>query len=186
MQRAFEKIIDELKAESIIVDDEAGNRAVEIINQVASEYGEEVNENDLAIVESLPSLYPLQDFEAEAVRRVVMSRNGGGWIPVSSGKLPEDNKPVLCWVRSTTIASGETFIIGSCSNNKFWFLQTYEIGHHHFPVKDYEVVAWCELPEPYKPKFEFECANPASPELIAEVHDKLRKIEPYKAESEDE
>ena len=70
------------------------------------------------------------------------------WIPCSE-RLPVNNKVVLCWVRSTTIASGETFIIGSCDRG-FWFLQTYEIGHHHFPVKDYEVVAWMPLPEPYK------------------------------------
>jgi len=57
---------------------------------------------------------------------------------------------VLCWVKSTTIASGETYIIGSCDRG-FWFLQTYEIGHHHFPVKDYEVVAWQQLPEKYQP-----------------------------------
>lgn len=75
-----------------------------------------------------------------------------GWIPCSE-RLPENNNVVLCWVKSTTIASGETFIIGSCDRG-FWFLQTYEIGHHHFPVKDYEVVAWCELPEPYKEESE--------------------------------
>lgn len=71
-----------------------------------------------------------------------------GWIPCSK-RLPERNKPVLCWVKSTTIASGETFILGSC-DHECWFLQTYEIGHHHFPVKDYEVIAWQPLPEPYK------------------------------------
>ena len=38
MQEVFEKIIDQLKAESIIVDDDAGNRAVEIIEQTAAEY----------------------------------------------------------------------------------------------------------------------------------------------------
>ena len=38
MNKAFEKIIDELKEESIIVDDDAGNRAVEIIDQIADEY----------------------------------------------------------------------------------------------------------------------------------------------------
>lgn len=37
MQEVFEKIINELKQESIIVDDDAGNRAVEIIEQIASE-----------------------------------------------------------------------------------------------------------------------------------------------------
>ena len=70
------------------------------------------------------------------------------WIPCRE-RLPKDNKPCLCWVESTTIASGETFIIGSCSNG-FWFLQTYEIGTHSFPVKDYKVVAWQPLPESYK------------------------------------
>lgn len=38
MQEIFEKIIENLKQESIIVDNEAGNRAVEIIEQAASEY----------------------------------------------------------------------------------------------------------------------------------------------------
>ena len=38
MKEAFEKIIDELKQESIIVDDDAGHRAVEIIHQIAEEY----------------------------------------------------------------------------------------------------------------------------------------------------
>ena len=38
MKEAFEKIIDELKQESIIVDNDAGHRAVEIIEQIAEEY----------------------------------------------------------------------------------------------------------------------------------------------------
>lgn len=69
-----------------------------------------------------------------------------GWIPCSE-RLPKNNKPVLCWVKSTTIASGETYIIGSCDNG-FWFLKTYEIGTHSFPVKDYKVIEWQPLPEP--------------------------------------
>ena len=70
------------------------------------------------------------------------------WIPCSE-RLPENNNPCLCWVKSTTIAAGETFIIGSCERG-FWFLKTDEIGHHYFPVKDYKVVEWMPLPEPYK------------------------------------
>lgn len=38
MQEVFEKIIDELKQKSIIVDDDAGNRAVEIIEKVVGDY----------------------------------------------------------------------------------------------------------------------------------------------------
>jgi len=37
-KEVFEKIIEELKKESIIVDNDAGNRAVEIIERVAAEH----------------------------------------------------------------------------------------------------------------------------------------------------
>lgn len=87
----------------------------------------------------------------EIVKQEVEQYNNG-WISCSE-RLPENNNVVLCWVVSKTIASGETFIIGSCDRG-FWFLQTYEIGHHHFPVKDYEVIAWQPLPQPYHPKGE--------------------------------
>lgn len=70
------------------------------------------------------------------------------WIPVSE-RLPEENKSVLCWVKSTTIASGESYILGDY-HNSHWFLQVYEIGCASFPVKDYKVVAWQPLPEPWK------------------------------------
>lgn len=86
--------------------------------------------------------------DAISIVKEIAEEHKGGWIPCSE-RLPENNKVVLCWVKSTTIASGETYIIGSCDRG-FWFLQTYEIGHHHFPVKDYEVVAWQQLPEEYQ------------------------------------
>ena len=38
MREVFERIIDQLKAESIIVDDDAGNRVVKIIERTAAEY----------------------------------------------------------------------------------------------------------------------------------------------------
>ena len=50
MNKEFEKIIDELKQESIIVDDDAGHRAVEIIEQIAEEY----NNGWIACSERLP------------------------------------------------------------------------------------------------------------------------------------
>lgn len=50
MNKEFEKIIDELKQESIIVDDDAGHRAVEIIEQIAAEY----NNGWIACSERLP------------------------------------------------------------------------------------------------------------------------------------
>ena len=69
------------------------------------------------------------------------------WIPISE-RLPERNQEVLCWVRSTTISGTETYILGSCDNG-FWFLKTYEIDRASFPVKDYKILAWRPLPEPY-------------------------------------
>ena len=70
------------------------------------------------------------------------------WIPVEE-RLPERNQEVLCWVRSTTISGTETYILGSCDNG-FWFLKTYEIDRASFPVKDYTILAWKPLPQPYK------------------------------------
>lgn len=59
MQEVFERIIDQLKAESVIVDDDAGNRAVEIIEQAAAEsvdfekvLKEKVSEETFSIISS--------------------------------------------------------------------------------------------------------------------------------------
>ena len=134
MKEFIEKLIDRLEEESdykpidydycdMSCSDEehfiSTHKAIQIVSQLAEEYLPDTNVG-----------------------------NKDGWIPVEE-RLPDNNEPVLCWVKSTTIASGETYIIGSCSN-KCWFLQTYEIGHHYFPVKDYEVAAWQPLPEPYR------------------------------------
>ena len=44
MKEFLEKLIQELKEESIIVDNDAGHRAVEIIEQLAEEYNNDVCE----------------------------------------------------------------------------------------------------------------------------------------------
>ena len=129
MQEIFEKIIEELKSEAKRWEDSG------------TEYKDKC---EIAVGRGLRNAIEIVKQEAE--------KHNNGWIPCSE-RLPENNNVVLCWVVSRTIASGETFIIGSCDHG-FWFLQTYEIGHHHFPVKDYEVVAWMPLPEPYQPKGE--------------------------------
>ena len=43
----------------------------EIINQLAEEYKQPFNDHDLMIVESLPSLYPIKEFEEKAIQRVI-------------------------------------------------------------------------------------------------------------------
>ena len=129
MQAVFEKIIEKLESEAKRWEDSG------------TEYKDKC---EIAVGKGLRNAIEIVKQEAE--------KHNNGWIPCSE-RLPENNNVVLCWVVSRTIASGETFIIGSCDHG-FWFLQTYEIGHHHFPVKDYEVVAWMPLPEPYQPKGE--------------------------------
>lgn len=85
--------------------------------------------------------------ENEKIRAILTNLNLSGWI-ATKDKLPEKFKTVLCWVRDKTIAGVETYILGS-QDNGCWFLKTYDIGTQSYPVKDYEVVAWRELPEPY-------------------------------------
>lgn len=69
----------------------------------------------------------------------------GKWIPASE-KLPEKFKEVLCWAKSTA-RGGDICFVGSCANG-CWFLQS-SAGYQSYPTQ-YEVVAWMELPEPYK------------------------------------
>lgn len=71
------------------------------------------------------------------------------WVQTSE-RLPERNKNVLCWAKSTA-RGGDCCFVGSCDNG-FWFLQS-SIGTLSYPTQ-YEVVAWRELPEPYQPKGE--------------------------------
>ena len=142
MQEVFEKIIEKLEEELKLADKEKERCIKENHLQFDSAKG---YANGVAIA--------IEIVKQEAEKFGTDTNVGSnGWISCSE-RLPENNNIVLCWVVSKTIASGETFIIGSCDRG-FWFLQTYEIGHHYFPVKDYEVVAWMPLPEPYQPKGE--------------------------------
>lgn len=102
MNKAFEKIIDELKQESIIVDDDAGHRAVEIIQQIAEKY----NNGWIPCSERLPeeaTTVLLQDFDGFYQLGVCTVKNGlqgfadGDWWASSNNfiawqPLPEPYK----------------------------------------------------------------------------------------------
>lgn len=80
MQEVFERIIDQLKAESVIVDDDAGNRVVEIIEQAAEEFAHDTNvvsNGWIPCSESLP----------EQIGWYLVSRNDG---IVTTGYFFED------------------------------------------------------------------------------------------------
>ena len=120
MQRAFEKIIERLEDKREIAEKEMEKcifkglpyhdstegkvigikNAIEIVNQVASEYG-------------------------------------GGWIPVSSGKLPDCCDTYLC----TAKWLDETVELYYRMRDNSW-VDIYEC--------EYEVIAWQYKPEPYK------------------------------------
>lgn len=74
-------------------------------------------------------------------------RTHAGWIPVED-RLPENNKLVLVWARSTARGADE-WSLGSCDKG-FWVLGSYG-GSLVFPSQ-LEAVAWRPLPEPYRPE----------------------------------
>lgn len=70
------------------------------------------------------------------------------WISVGD-KQPENNKLVLCYAQSTT-GEGCCYILGTLSNDEFWFLQANDGQHLSFPNLHLVVTHWMPLPEPPK------------------------------------
>jgi hypothetical protein len=137
----------------------AYGKAIQIVNQLAEEYklfgnSEQVNgkdtnvtTNDLMVVQSLPSLYPLKDFEEEAIHRVVENNR---WIPCDK-QLPGEEyilriegaefyKHVLT---STQGEDAQCCVGWYDREDDTW----YDIeGFAYHPI------AWRPLPEPYQLK----------------------------------
>ena len=78
---------------------------------------------------------------------IIRKHMNDGWIPVEE-RLPENNKLVLVWARSTARGADE-WSLGSYDKG-FWALGSYG-GSLVFPSQ-LEAVAWRPLPEPYKPE----------------------------------
>ena len=78
-------------------------------------------------------------------RDIIRKHMNDGWIPVEE-QLPENNKLVLVWARSTARGADE-WSLGSCDKG-FWALGSYG-GSLVFPSQ-LEAVAWRPLPEPYR------------------------------------
>ena len=93
MQEVFERIIDQLKAESVIVDDDAGNRAVEIIEQATEEFATDTNVWN------------------------------NGWIPCSERlpDVPEGTEDDDCPEFNVTIKGASRAATLRCSSDGTWF-----------------------------------------------------------------
>ena len=91
-------------------------------------------EQEKMIVEALPSLYPLQKFEEDAVHAVIDALPH--WIPVTE-RLPDNSRNVLITSRGGVSMA--------------WYNGSYfEKGANTHHRKMQTVTAWCELPEPFK------------------------------------
>ena len=84
---------------------------------------------------------------AKMAKKIIRKHMNDGWIPVEEW-LPENNKLVLVWARSTARGADE-WSLGSYDNG-FWALGSYG-GSLVFPSQ-LEAVAWRPLPEPYRPE----------------------------------
>ena len=93
-------------------------------------------EQERMIVESLSSLYPLQEFEERAIDTVLNAIPH--WIPVTE-RLPEIETDVLL-----TAWDGKRCFVGWVDAFGKWYGDDEEVN------EGYEPIAWCALPEPYK------------------------------------
>ena len=79
---------------------------------------------------------------------IIVGSRLDGWISCEE-RMPEDNRPVLCYVRDIT-GEGSGYIIGSCEHSEFWFLKISGNKCFSFPYMRIKVTHWMSLPEPPK------------------------------------
>ena len=94
----------------------------------------------------------VQSFDCQCGRHYINTAINDGWISVDE-RLPENNKLVLVWARSTARGADE-WSLGSYDNG-FWALGSYG-GSLVFPSQ-LEAVAWHLLPEPYRVERSKQC-----------------------------
>lgn len=91
------------------------------------------------IVEALSSLYPLKDYEEEAINVVINALPR--WIPTSE-RLPKTDDPVLVTLYNGAVYEAEYIKVPR--SESYWNVQA--TGYYELN----DVKAWCEKPEPYK------------------------------------
>lgn len=97
-------------------------------------------EQEKMIVEALPSLYPLQKFEEDAIHAVIDALPH--WIPVTEG-LPESKEEDLEYPTVIIDLDGQVALGCYYESTREWGMGEY-FNQKCFPI------AWMPLPEPYK------------------------------------
>ena len=100
-------------------------------------------EQEKMIVEALPCLYPLKNFEEEAIHAVLDAIPH--WIPVTE-RLPKPRESVIISVNGKYGDwIGEGCYWETTENHVIW--KGYRWNATYW---DDEIIAWMPLPEPYK------------------------------------
>lgn len=102
-------------------------------------------EQEIEIVNALPSLYPLQDYEEEAINTIIKAIPH--WIPVTE-RLPKDGRQVLVFAMSVhyALAKYDEMRDADGTYKKQWV--TFDAWKPYYTIKD--VIAWMPLPDPWK------------------------------------
>lgn len=140
-------------------------KAIEIVQEVAKEC-DTASDNDLMVVSALPSLYPLQKFEEEAIHKVVASAKDGGWIPVEVA-MPEEHESIFAKYKGTS-KWDENGMFEKISDEVYATVENMKTGEStttHAHTTDgkwscdllrwndtYRIIAWMPLPPKYEPK----------------------------------
>lgn len=170
MKEVFEKIIEfihsEIERTTSYAEHDTLINVKFFVEGLAEEHKQQLS-NDLEIISSLPSLYPLQPFEEEAIHRVVESVNNNGWIPVSSGMFPEEHDSIFARYKGTDKWNTAMFekisdevnvtVVDEKGRGATTHAHTID-GKWSCDLlkanKTYRVTHWKPLPKPYQPKGE--------------------------------
>lgn len=101
------------------------------------------------ILNSLSSLYPLQDYEEQAIEEALQSEPH--WIPVTE-RLPEKHGAyIVCYSDFRHgIYYGRVIAVAWFDLGDTWLKYRYADNARAFPPKLHHVIAWMPLPEPFK------------------------------------
>ena len=95
-------------------------------------------EQEKMIVEALPSLYPLQKFEEDAIHAVIDALPH--WIPVTEATPTEDDE---YWC---TFGAETGWFVDWCD----WYQGRWVVWTDNTVSEVRNVIAWCKPLEPYK------------------------------------